>query len=94
MGKEEMEESETKLQFDCNLDSSIKGYISNGSHRFSIDKQLIEPHVIYREKCSWTTPFVLGDSTTSIDASTSVFDLQVKAGTLPVYTEKDVTLKN
>uniref|UniRef100_T1JT27 Uncharacterized protein n=1 Tax=Tetranychus urticae TaxID=32264 RepID=T1JT27_TETUR len=83
-----------QLQFECNLHADMNGYISNDTERSSVDKQLIEPDVIYSEICSWATPFVLGDSRISNDAFNSVFYLKVSADYRTVYTEKDVTLKN
>uniref|UniRef100_T1KDP6 CUB domain-containing protein n=1 Tax=Tetranychus urticae TaxID=32264 RepID=T1KDP6_TETUR len=83
-----------KLQFQCYLHSHVKGYIIDGTQRFSVDRQLLEPDVTNAEICSWVTPFVLGDSRISIDSSSSVFDLQVEDDSGTVYTEKAVELKN
>uniref|UniRef100_T1JSX8 Uncharacterized protein n=1 Tax=Tetranychus urticae TaxID=32264 RepID=T1JSX8_TETUR len=81
-----------KLQFEC--DTRVDGHIINGTERVSIAQQLIQPEVIYSEICSWATPLVLGNSSTSIDASTTVFDLQVQFDSTTVYTVKGVTLTN
>uniref|UniRef100_T1JT06 Uncharacterized protein n=1 Tax=Tetranychus urticae TaxID=32264 RepID=T1JT06_TETUR len=81
-----------KLQFECTLYADVKGYIIAGIDRFSVEKQLFV--VINEEICSWATPFVLGDSRISIDASNSVFDLLVEDDSGIIYAEKGVTLKN
>uniref|UniRef100_T1JT28 CUB domain-containing protein n=1 Tax=Tetranychus urticae TaxID=32264 RepID=T1JT28_TETUR len=85
----------TQLQFECYLYSNaLKVRISNGSQHFSVDDQLMQRNIIFYEICSWATPFVVGNSMLSIDASTSVFDLRVEDDVGTVYTEKGVTLKN
>uniref|UniRef100_T1JT07 Uncharacterized protein n=1 Tax=Tetranychus urticae TaxID=32264 RepID=T1JT07_TETUR len=81
-----------KLQFECATD--VDGYIINGTKRLPVDQQLIESQVIYSEICIWATPFVLGNSGITIDASTSVFDLHVEVESVTVYTEKDVVLND
>uniref|UniRef100_T1JT09 Uncharacterized protein n=1 Tax=Tetranychus urticae TaxID=32264 RepID=T1JT09_TETUR len=85
----------SQLEFSCYLNWNIlDAHITNGTKLMYIGSQMIEPAVIRGEICSWATPFILGDSRISIDASTSVFDLQFAIDSLKVYTEKDVTLKN
>uniref|UniRef100_T1KP69 Uncharacterized protein n=1 Tax=Tetranychus urticae TaxID=32264 RepID=T1KP69_TETUR len=84
----------SKLQFECFLKQDVRGYISNGNEQIAVDQQITQSTVNNAEMCSWATPLVLGNSRISIDASTSDFDLQVFAGSIPVYNEQDVTLNN
>uniref|UniRef100_T1JT08 Uncharacterized protein n=1 Tax=Tetranychus urticae TaxID=32264 RepID=T1JT08_TETUR len=46
-------------------------YITNGTKLMYFPKQITGTPVIQGEICSWATPFVLGDSRISIDASTT-----------------------
>uniref|UniRef100_T1K735 Uncharacterized protein n=1 Tax=Tetranychus urticae TaxID=32264 RepID=T1K735_TETUR len=83
------------LQFVCSFRTlDVEGYIGDGNKRFDLDKQIIKPYVYYDDMCSWATPFVLSTIKIGIDASISVFNLQVQVDGRIVYIEKDVRLKN
>uniref|UniRef100_T1KP79 Uncharacterized protein n=1 Tax=Tetranychus urticae TaxID=32264 RepID=T1KP79_TETUR len=84
-----------ELEFECYQDYGVLGYIRNGTERISVEQQITQTMSLNNnEVCSWATPFVLGDSSISIDASTTVFELKVREGDWTLYTEKDVVLKN
>uniref|UniRef100_T1L2P1 CUB domain-containing protein n=1 Tax=Tetranychus urticae TaxID=32264 RepID=T1L2P1_TETUR len=85
----------SELTFDCYFSSSyVDAILKMDGQSASINKQLLYSDVSNGKVCSWSIPLSIQGSFGNYDTRNRVYDLQMSADGINVYTEKGIALKS